>query len=80
VPAATTTFEGPQEGIPYQLGRLRRWTVEQGLRPTARYRLVILRGPMHRMSDGRRVYPNEMIWELQQELSTTVATDMSISP
>jgi hypothetical protein len=68
--AGLTTFEGSQGEIPQQLERLHGWTVQQGYRPEPRHRLVILRGPMHRMPNGRRVYPNEMIWELQQELST----------
>lgn len=71
VEAAVTTFEGPPETIPERLRALRRWSVERGYRPAERHRLVILRGPMHRMPDGGRVTPETMIWELQQELRRT---------
>lgn len=64
--AATYIFEGSESEAMERLAMLRRWAVENGYRTTPEYRLLLHRGPMHLMPDGKRVFPDEIIWEVQR--------------
>lgn len=66
--AAVTRVEGPFPSVTQAVGKLRAWAVEHGYRPGETFHAVIVRGPMHHMPDGKRVLPEQMIWDVRLEL------------